>query len=273
MPRPLAVRKAARVRDFYPLRLSGADCISPPPGKNAAAGIKLSFFEKPIEKRRLLGYTDNAIFKRSGGARPGTEMPARLSTEKGLIASCRRKAGLFLNFKALLMDEEMLTRAVTRISHQILEKNKGAENLVLLGIRRRGVPLAAMIRDNIQRFEGVTVPCGELDIRLYRDDLTPESVDPVTRKIDLPFPVTGKKVVIVDDVLYTGRTIRAAIDAVFSVGRPAAIQFAVLIDRGHRELPVSANFVGKNIPTSRKELVAVCLPEYDGRQCVELYDL
>lgn len=202
-------------------------------------------------------------------------MPARLTIRITVVLL--RPAGkgrtFFMEFKALLMDEEMLTRAVVRISHQILEKNKGTKDLVLLGIRRRGVPLAHMIQENIQRIEGVTVPCGELDIRFYRDDLTLENTDPVTKKIKLPFDVNDQKVIIVDDVLYTGRTVRAAIEAVFSIGRPSNMQFAVLIDRGHRELPVHADYVGKNIPTSKKELVSVCVPEYDGRQCVELYNL
>lgn len=177
-----------------------------------------------------------------------------------------------MQLKATLMDSDMLTRAVTRISHQILEKNKGTENLVLLGIRRRGVPLARMIQENILRIEGVEVPCGELDIRFYRDDLSPENLDPVTRPIALPFDVNGKRIVLVDDVIYTGRTARAAIEAVFAMGRPAIMQLAVLIDRGHRELPVRADYVGKNIPTSRSELVEVRLPEFDGETGVYLMD-
>lgn len=177
-----------------------------------------------------------------------------------------------MQLKATLMDSDMLARAVVRISHQILEKNKGTEGLVLLGIRRRGVPLAKMIQDNIRRIEGVTVPCGELDIRFYRDDLSPENPDPVTRPTAIPFDVTGKRVVLVDDVIYTGRTVRAAIEAVFAAGRPSVTQLAVLIDRGHRELPVRPDYVGKNIPTSRTELVEVRLPEYDGETGVFLME-
>ena len=162
--------------------------------------------------------------------------------------------------KTALMDEQALMRAVRRISHEIVERNKGAENLVLIGIKSRGVPLAAMIKENISLLEGVEVPLETLDTANYRDDI--EKNDTV-----IPFPadVAGKRVVIVDDVLYTGRTARAAIEAVFSAGRPACIQLAVLIDRGHRELPIRADYIGKNIPTSRNESVAVFLPETDGK--------
>ncbi len=165
-------------------------------------------------------------------------------------------------YKTTLMDEQALVRAVRRISHEIVERNKGAEGLVLVGIKSRGVPLAKMIRDNILSLEGVEIPLETLDTSLYRDDI--EKTD---TKYAKPFPtdIAGKKVILVDDVLYTGRTARAAIEAVFSAGRPACIQLAVLIDRGHRELPIRADYIGKNIPTSRSESVAVFLTETDGK--------
>ena len=165
-------------------------------------------------------------------------------------------------FKTTLMDEAALMRAVRRISHEIVERNKGTENLVLVGIKSRGIPLAKMIQDNISSLEGVEIPLETLDTSLYRDDIEkPGSVPPVPLSTD----ITGKRIILVDDVLYTGRTARAAIEAVFSMGRPARIQLAVLIDRGHRELPIRADYIGKNIPTSRSEAVAVFLPEMDGK--------
>ena len=165
-------------------------------------------------------------------------------------------------FKTALMDEAALVRAVRRISHEIVERNKGTENLVLVGIKSRGIPLAKMIRENILALEGVELPLETLDTSLYRDDIAkPDATPPVPLSTD----VTGKRIIIVDDVLYTGRTARAAIEAVFSMGRPARIQLAVLIDRGHRELPIRADYIGKNIPTSHSEAVAVFLPEIDGK--------
>ena len=175
--------------------------------------------------------------------------------------------------KAQLMDAAAMGRALMRISHEIAEKNKGVDNVVLVGIRRRGEPIACQIRDNIEKIEGVTVPCGSIDIGYYRDDLQPMSDMPTVRRTELPFPVEEKDVVLIDDVLYTGRTARAAIEAVFSCGRPRSIQFAVLVDRGHRELPIRADYVGKNVPTSHSELVEVRLPEYDGETGVWLMDL
>ena len=172
--------------------------------------------------------------------------------------------------KALLMDDAAFCRAVMRISHEIVEKNKGTDGIVLLGIRRRGLPIARMIGENIRAIEGVDLPCGGIDIRYYRDDLAAEHPDPKVGPVHLPFEVTGKRVILVDDVMYTGRTVRAAIEAVFSLGRPRCIQLAVLIDRGHRELPIRANYVGKNIPTAKSEIVSVCVPEYDGCRCAEL---
>lgn len=178
-----------------------------------------------------------------------------------------------MKLKAQIMDEAALNRALMRISHEINEKNKGVENLLLVGIRRRGEPIAARIRSNIEKIEGIRVPCGSIDISFYRDDLTELSDSPQVRRTELPFDVTDRDVVLVDDVLYTGRTVRAAIEAVFSCGRPRTIQLAALVDRGHRELPIRADYVGKNIPTSHSELVEVRLQEMDGETGVFLMDL
>ena len=174
--------------------------------------------------------------------------------------------------KAQLMDEAALNRALMRISHEIAEKNKGVENVVLVGIRRRGGPIAERICGNIRRIESAQVPVGSIDIRFYRDDLSLENESPAVRKAELPFDVTGRDVVLVDDVIYTGRTVRAAIEAVFSCGRPRTIQLAVLIDRGHRELPIRPDYVGKNVPTSHAELIEVRLPEFDGETGVWLME-
>lgn len=165
-------------------------------------------------------------------------------------------------YKATLMDEAALTRAVRRISHEIVERNKGTDGLVFIGIKSRGLPIAKMIRDNITQLEGVELPLESLDIALFRDDIENNAE---TKALELGTDITGRNVVLVDDVLYTGRTVRAAIEAVFSAGRPASIQLAVLIDRGHRELPIRADYIGKNIPTARSEKVAVFLPEFDGK--------
>lgn len=177
-----------------------------------------------------------------------------------------------MKLKAQIMDEAAMKRALTRIAHEIVERNKGVENLVLVGILRRGEPIARIIRENIQKIEGVELPWGSIDIRFYRDDLSELTENPVVRKTQLPFDVTNKDVVLVDDVLYTGRTARAAIEAVFSCGRPRSIQLAVVVDRGHRELPIRADFVGKNVPTSRREIVAVRLKETDGKDVVDLME-
>ena len=175
--------------------------------------------------------------------------------------------------KAQIMDENAMKRALMRLSHEIVEKNKGAANLVFVGIRRRGEPIAERVRENVAVIEGIRVPCGSIDIKFYRDDLSTVAESPEIRRASLPFDVNGRDVVLFDDVLYTGRTARAAIEAVFSCGRPKTIQLAILVDRGHRELPIRADFVGKNLPTSRSELVEVRLPEYDGETGVFLMDL
>ena len=178
-------------------------------------------------------------------------------------------------FKALLMDEPAMNRALTRIAHEILERNGGCEDVCLVGIRRRGEPLARRIAERITAIENGTVPVGVLDITLYRDDLSiaAENDMPRLNETQVPFPITGQRVVLVDDVLFTGRTARAAIDALFQMGRPAQIQLAILVDRGHRELPIRADFVGKNVPTSRSELIAVRVPEIDGYTGVEIWTL
>ncbi|MEW6546189.1 MAG: bifunctional pyr operon transcriptional regulator/uracil phosphoribosyltransferase PyrR [Bacillota bacterium] len=175
--------------------------------------------------------------------------------------------------KARIMDEEAMRRAITRIAHEILEKNKGTEGLVLVGIRRRGVPLAERLAQQIEAIEGRRVPVGSLDITLYRDDLTLRSDHPVVHRTEVPFGLQGKKVVLVDDVLFTGRTVRAAMDAIMDLGRPCLIQLAVLIDRGHRELPIRADYVGKNVPTSRRENVKVKLRETDGEDAVIIAEI
>jgi len=161
------------------------------------------------------------------------------------------------------MDKDAIQRALMRIAHEILEKNKGVDDLCVVGIRTRGAPLAERINECIKKIEGHTVPVGVLDITLYRDDLTMISNQPVVHETLIDFDITDKKVVLVDDVLFTGRTIRAALDALIDFGRPACIQLAVLIDRGHRELPIRAEFVGKNIPTSLEQNVKVVLEETD----------
>ena len=163
--------------------------------------------------------------------------------------------------KTSIMDADGIRRALIRIAHEITEKNKGVENVALVGIRTRGVPLAARIAEEIQKIENVKVPTGSLDITLYRDDLTTMGYNPVIHGTEIDFDVTGKHIILVDDVLYTGRTIRAALDAIIDMGRPNSIQLAVLIDRGHRELPIRADYAGKNVPTSRRETIEVALQE------------
>jgi len=165
-----------------------------------------------------------------------------------------------------IMDKDGIRRALLRIAHEILEKNKGTQDLCLIGIRTRGTVLAERIRDCIKQIEGIEVPVGILDITLYRDDLTLIASQPVVRETLIDFDMTGKKVVLVDDVLFTGRTIRAALDAIIDFGRPDVIHLAVLIDRGHRELPIRADYVGKNIPTALNQDVKVLLQPTDRKQ-------
>lgn len=176
-------------------------------------------------------------------------------------------------FKAEIMDEAAVHRALVRISHEIIEKNRGTDNLALLGIKTRGVPLARIIAKNIQGIEGAEIPVGEIDINHYRDDLTEIMSLPEASKPDLPFEINGKDIILVDDVLFTGRTVRAAIEAIFSLGRPSSIQLAILVDRGHRELPFRADFVGKNVPTSTSEQISVMLSPDDGCTCVKLFNI
>ena len=174
-------------------------------------------------------------------------------------------------FKSTLMDKDAVLRSLRRISHEILEKNRGVENLCLVGILRRGVPMAEIIAENIKRIEGADVNVGILDISAHRDDID-FTVTCDNSKTDIPFEISGKNVVLVDDVLFTGRSVRAALDALMSMGRPAKIQLATLIDRGHRELPVCANYIGKNFPTSRTEMIKVYIEGIDEETCVKLYD-
>ncbi|NBJ15442.1 MAG: bifunctional pyr operon transcriptional regulator/uracil phosphoribosyltransferase PyrR [Dehalobacter sp. 4CP] len=174
--------------------------------------------------------------------------------------------------KNRIMDADGIRRAISRISHEILEKNQGTKDLVLIGIRTRGVPLAERIKERIAEFEGVSVPLGLLDITLYRDDLSTIDIQPVLHETKVPFSLDGKIVILVDDVLFTGRTVRAALDALLDLGRPSKIQMAVLVDRGHRELPIRADYVGKNVPTSSREIVSVCLEETDGSEEVFLQE-
>jgi len=168
----------------------------------------------------------------------------------------------------MIIDEDGIRRIITRIAHEIVEKNKGTEDLVIVGIKTRGIPLAQRLAEKIKEFEGVEIPVGILDITLYRDDLSLIAQQPIVHRTEIPFDINGKKVVLVDDVLYTGRTVRAALDALMDIGRPQTIQLAILVDRGHRELPIRADFVGKNLPTSREEVVSVNLRELDDEENV-----
>jgi pyrimidine operon attenuation protein/uracil phosphoribosyltransferase len=174
--------------------------------------------------------------------------------------------------KNIIMDGDGIRRAISRISHEILEKNKGTDDLILVGIRTRGVPLAERIQSKINEFEKVNLPLGLLDITLYRDDLSTIDVQPVLHETRVPFNIEGKTIILIDDVLFTGRTVRAALDALIDLGRPQKIQLAVLIDRGHRELPIRADYVGKNVPTSKREIISVFLEEIDGKEEVLLLD-
>ena len=172
-----------------------------------------------------------------------------------------------MKFKARLMTQQDVDRVLVRLAHQIVEKNHGTEGLCLIGIKTRGIPLARRLAKNIADIEGSEIPVGELDIAMYRDDLSKVSTDPVVSDTNVPFPV------LVDDVIFTGRTARAAMDAVMELGRPARIQLCALIDRGHLELPIKATYVGKNIPSSLSEVIAVRLAEQDGETEVSIYEL
>ena len=176
-----------------------------------------------------------------------------------------------MEYKSTLMSPEDISRALRRIAHQIIEKNRGTEGLCLIGIRTRGVPLAYRLSENIEAIDGGEVPVGELDITMYRDDLSRISDMPAVKGSKVDFDFTGRTIVLVDDVIFTGRTARAALDAVMELGRPARVQLCALIDRGHSELPIRANFVGKNIPTSLDEVVAVRLRETDDEEAVKIF--
>jgi pyrimidine operon attenuation protein/uracil phosphoribosyltransferase len=178
-----------------------------------------------------------------------------------------------LKEKAVILDAQAMRRMVTRIAHEIVERNRGTGELIIVGIRRRGVPLARRIQEKIREFESTEVPLGMLDITLYRDDLQTISHAPVVRTTEIPVDVENRIIILVDDVLYTGRTVRAAMDELIDFGRPRSIQLAVLIDRGHRELPISADYVGKKVPTSKREVIAVNLEEEDGVDCVKIMEL
>ncbi|MBR4578120.1 MAG: bifunctional pyr operon transcriptional regulator/uracil phosphoribosyltransferase PyrR [Oscillospiraceae bacterium] len=177
-----------------------------------------------------------------------------------------------MTFKAQIMDEAAIDRTLVRIAHQIIEKNGGTDGLCLVGIHTRGVPLAQRLQENIFSIEGVRVPTGKLDITLYRDDLSQLTESPIVSDTHIPFDVNGKTVVLCDDVIFTTRTARAAMDALISLGRPARVQLFALIDRGHAEFPIRPNFVGKNIPTSLREVVVVRLTETDGQNSVSIFE-
>jgi len=173
-----------------------------------------------------------------------------------------------MNFveKAVIMNSGEMARAIKRMAHEVVEANKGVANLVLLGVQRRGVPLARRLGDAIRQVEGKEVPSGALDITFYRDDLSKLGPSPQVSSTEMPFDVNEKIIILVDDVLYTGRTVRAALDVIMDWGRPQAIRLAVLVDRGHRELPIRPDFVGKNVPTSQKEIIKVKIKEIDGAE-------
>ncbi|MGD8782397.1 MAG: bifunctional pyr operon transcriptional regulator/uracil phosphoribosyltransferase PyrR [Ignavibacteria bacterium] len=178
-----------------------------------------------------------------------------------------------MDIKATIIDEEGMGRTITRLSHEILEKNKGSKNLVILGMRTRGEFLAQRIHKKIMEIENKEIPLGVLDITLYRDDFRTRLKQPEVSTTNITFDITEKNVVLIDDVLYTGRTIRAALDAVMDIGRPSTVRFCALVDRGHRELPVKADFIGKNIPTSINEEVKVKMKEVDGEDAVYLVEI
>lgn len=193
-----------------------------------------------------------------------------------------RKVHNMAGYKAVLMDEAAVGRALKRIAHEIVERNNGCEQICLVGIRRRGIPLSERIAENIYSIEGIHVPCGRIDIQFYRDDRRPGEAleegernpaqEPVIGESEIPFDVTGKTVILVDDVLFTGRTARAAMEALMQHGRPERVQLAELIDRGHRELPIRADYIGKNVPTARSEHIEVHIPPFEKETLVALYD-
>ncbi|SHF05469.1 bifunctional pyr operon transcriptional regulator/uracil phosphoribosyltransferase PyrR [Clostridium fallax] len=177
-----------------------------------------------------------------------------------------------MQLKATLLDENAIRRSLVRISHEIIEKNKGVEDIVLIGIKRRGYPLAERISKQIEKIEGIKLPVGSVDITLYRDDLSDFFEAPKVKETSIDIEIKDKKVILVDDVLYTCRTARAAIDALMDIDRPNSIQLAVLIDRGHKELPIRADYVGKNIPTSKSEIIDVNILEIDNEDSVKIYE-
>lgn len=193
-----------------------------------------------------------------------------------------RKVRNMAGYKAVLMDEAAVGRALKRIAHEIVERNNGCEQICLVGIRRRGIPLSERIAENIHLIEGIHVPCGRIDIQFYRDDRRPGEAleegernpaqEPVIGESEIPFDVTGKTIILVDDVLFTGRTVRAALEALMQHGRPERVQLAELIDRGHRELPIRADYIGKNVPTARSEHIEVHIPPFEKETLVALYD-
>ena len=193
-----------------------------------------------------------------------------------------RKVRNMAGYKAILMDEAAVGRALKRIAHEIVERNNGCEQVCLVGIRRRGIPISERIAENIYSIEGIHVPCGRIDIQFYRDDRRPDEAleegernpaqEPVIGESEIPFDVTGKTVILVDDVLFTGRTARAAMEALMQHGRPERVQLAELIDRGHRELPIRADYIGKNVPTARSEHIEVHIPPFEKETLVALYD-
>jgi pyrimidine operon attenuation protein/uracil phosphoribosyltransferase len=197
---------------------------------------------------------------------------AALPESRGGFLRFAGERAVTLREKAQVLDEPGIDRALTRIAHEIVERAGGTQGLALVGIHTRGVPLARRIAERLRTIDGTRVPVGALDITLYRDDLGRTAGTPLVRGTEIPFPVAGKTVVLVDDVLFTGRTIRAALDAIMDLGRPRMIQLAVLVDRGHRELPLRPDYVGKNLPTARREIVQVLLREHDGQDRVVIQE-
>lgn len=177
-----------------------------------------------------------------------------------------------IKLKSQLMSQAEINRAALRIAHEIVERNGGATELALVGIYTRGVPLAVYLADRIEEIEGVRPALGKLDITLYRDDLSEVAFQPIVRQTDIPFDVHGKRIVLCDDVIYTGRTARSALDALIDLGRPGCIQLAVLVDRGHRELPISPDYTGRMVPTSSREVIKVKFESVDQEECVELWE-